>query len=251
MTTPSTSPRLLVVEDDDEMRAALSLYLEDEGYAVTLAEDGTAGCEAALAVPGYDLVILDAKLPERDGFAVLNEMRTKGVQTPVLMLTGLTKHEHKMQGFRLGADDYLTKPFATEELGARVEALLRRSTDAEADEARFTVGGLDVDLAAGTVRRDGQEVDLTDLEFKLLRYLLRHRGRTVTREQVLRDVWGLPANVETRTIDRHINALRDAMDGSTEEEWPIQSVYGVGYKMTSVEHQPEADRSAPSQAEAA
>jgi len=244
MSQNPNAPRLLIVEDDSEMSTSLMLYLESEDYQVTLAEDGETGREEATKLPGYDLIVLDAKLPDRSGFEVLRKARSEGVRTPVLMLTGLGDHEHKMRGFQLGADDYLTKPFATEELLARIDALLRREAEAFEESGTFDVGGLRVDIDAGTVTRDGSSVSLTDLEYALLEYLLRRRGRTSTREQILRDVWDLPANVETRTIDRHVNALRDVMDGDDENSWAIQSVYGIGYKLvgaTRIDEAPEAD----------
>jgi len=231
MPDPSKGPHLLLVEDDSELSTSLVLYLESEGYEVTLAEDGEAAQDRATRLPGYDLIILDAKLPDRSGFEVLRRAREEGVRTPVLMLTGLGGHEHKMRGFEVGTDDYLTKPFETEELLARIDALLRREAQATVEGGVFEVGGLRIDLEGDTVTRDGEAVDLTELEYSLLVYLLRRRGRTATREQILRDVWELPAAVETRTIDRHVNALRDVMDGKEEENWPIQSVYGIGYKL--------------------
>lgn len=231
MSTPATAPHILVVEDNVELSNGLMLYLESEGYRVTLTENGEEGLEEIRRLPGYDLVVLDAKLPDRSGFEVLRRARTEGVHTPVLMLTGLGDHEHKMRGFQMGADDYLTKPFATEELVARIEALLRREAQAIEETGTFRVGGLDVDIDSRSVTRDGEPVKLTDLEYALLEYLLRRRGRTATREQILRDVWDLPSEVETRTIDRHVNALRDVMDGEDETSWSIQSVYGIGYKL--------------------
>lgn len=227
--------RLLVVEDDPQMSTGLMLFLESEGYEVKLVGDGESGLREAVALPSFDLIILDAKLPERNGFEVLREIRAKGVSTPVLMLTGLGAHEDKMRGFELGADDYLTKPFSTDELIARIFAILRRAkAEPEGSDDTYQVGGLTVDLGAGTVKRDAADVELTDLEYKLLRYLILHHGRTATREQILRDVWKLPSNVETRTIDRHVNALRKIMDGEDEETWPIKSVYGIGYKLADV-----------------
>lgn len=231
MSDSARGPHLLLVEDDNELSTSLVLYLESEGYEVTLAENGTDAQEEATRLPGYDLIILDAKLPDQSGFEVLRTAREEGVRTPVLMLTGLGDHEHKMRGFQVGTDDYLTKPFETEELLARIDALLRREAKVEEEGGTFTVGGLRVDLDANEVTRDGTAVDLTDLEYKLLVYLLRRRGRTATREQILRDVWDLPSAVETRTIDRHVNALRDVMEGDGEESWAIQSVYGIGYKL--------------------
>lgn len=224
------------------MGTGLVLYLESEGFEVTLVSDGDEGLKKAVSLPGYDLIVLDAKLPGKSGFDILREMHTQGVDTPVLMLTGLGDHESKMHGYELGVDDYLTKPFSTEELLARVEAILRRTEEEKPDsEQVYHVGGLDVDLRTDTVTRDGEPVDLTDLEFRLLRYLVLHHGRTATREQILRDVWELPSNVETRTIDRHVNALRKVMDGEDEDTWAIKSVYGIGYKLVGVEEkQPEA-----------
>ena len=224
-------PSLLIVEDDSELSTSLLLYLESEGYEVTLAEDGETALTEATRLPGYDLIVLDAKLPDLNGFEVLRQAREDGVRTPVLMLTGLGDHEHKMRGFQVGADDYLTKPFETDELLARIDVLLRREAEAQEEGGIFEVGGIRVDLDNDEVTRDGAPVDLTGLEYKLLAYLLRRRGRTATREQILRDVWDLPTEVETRTIDRHVNALRDVMDGDAEDEWPIQSVYGIGYKL--------------------
>jgi DNA-binding response OmpR family regulator len=233
-------PSLLVVEDDSELSTSLLLYLESEGYEVTLAEDGETALSEATRLPGYDLIVLDAKLPDLNGFEVLRQARDDGVRTPVLMLTGLGDHEHKMRGFQVGADDYLTKPFETEELVARIDVLLRREAEADEEDGVFEVGGLRVDLDRDEVTRDGAPVDLTDLEYKLLVYLLRRRGRTATREQILRDVWDLPTEVETRTIDRHVNALRDVMDGEEEDAWPIQSVYGIGYKLEGAERAAES-----------
>lgn len=224
-------PHLLLVEDDEELSTSLELYLESEDYTVTLVENGTDAEEEATRLPGYDLIILDVKLPDQDGFEVLRQAREEGVHTPVLMLTGLGDHEEKMRGFQVGADDYLTKPFETEELLARIDALLRREAQVEVEGGVFDVGGLRVDLDAEEVTQDSEAVDLTDLEYELLAYLLRRRGRTATREQILRDVWDLPAAVETRTIDRHVNALRDVMGGDGEDSWAIQSVYGIGYKL--------------------
>ncbi len=236
MSDDFSSRRLLIIEDDPQLSIGLSLFLEAEGYKVALEVDGETGLRQAVSLPGYDLILLDAKLPDRSGFEVLREMRMQGASTPVLILTGLDEHEDIMRGFELGADDYLTKPFSTEELLARIHAILRRTqTVPEEASGRYRLGGLLVDLSKKTVTRDDTPIDLTDLEFKLLRYLILHRGRTATREQILRDVWKLPSTVETRTIDRHVNALRSIMDGDDEETWPIKSVYGIGYKLIGAE----------------
>ena len=228
-------PRLLIVEDDPQLSTGLMLYLESQGFDVTLVTNGNDGLDRARALPEHDLLVLDANLPGRSGFDILREIRGEGVHTPVLMLTGLGGHEDKMRGFELGADDYLTKPFSTEELLARVQAILRRRDARPIDRGVYKVGGLTVDLDQDQVTRAGEGVDLTDLEYRLLKYLIQHRGRTVSREQLLRDVWELPGDVETRTIDRHVNALRKVMDGVDEESWAIQSVYGIGYKLREAE----------------
>ena len=233
----SNALRLLVVEDDEQLCTGLKMYLESNDYAVDTAMDGDEGLERACSLPEYALVILDANLPGLSGFDILREMHNKGVNSPVLMLTGMGSHDDKMRGFELGADDYLTKPFSTEELLARVKAIAQRTErdPEELDgEGVFLVGGLQIDLGANSVTRDDEEVKLTDLEYRLFRYLLFHRGRTVSREQLLRHVWHLPSEVETRTIDRHVNALRKVMDGEDDNTWPIQSVYGIGYKLVGV-----------------
>ncbi len=232
MYADSPAERLLIVEDDPQLSTGLQLYLEAQGYDITVVNDGDSGLDQASSLPGFDMVVLDAKLPGKMGFDVLREMRSRGVSTPVLMLTGLGGHEDRMRGYELGADDYLTKPFSTEELLARVQVVLKRARPAE-DQTKGTydVGGLRVNLDTGEITRDGDPVELTDLEYRLLRYFIVYRGRTVSRKQLLRDVWNLPSEVETRTIDRHVNALRKVMDGTDEDTWAIRSVYGIGYKL--------------------
>lgn len=238
-------PSLLVVEDDQDLGVSLVKYLEAEGYEATLVEDGESALTEATRLPGYDLIVLDAKLPDLSGFEVLREARDDGVTTPVLMLTGLGDVDHKIRGFQVGADDYLTKPFETDELVARIDALLRRATEAVEEGGVFRVGDVRIDLDREEVTQEEEPVDLTDLEYDLLAYLLRRRGRTATREQILRDVWDLPADVETRTIDRHVNALRDKMGKKEEEEWPIRSVYGIGYKLEGAERIEDSPETAP------
>ncbi len=236
MNQKDDTPRLLIVEDDPELSTGLQLYLDAQGYDVTVVATGAEGLERAAALPSYDLLVLDGKLPGKSGFDILREIRSRGVSTPVLMLTGLGSHEDRMRGYELGADDYLTKPFSTEELLARVQAILRRAApDPTLATGTYAVGGLTVNLDDDRIERDGKPVELTDLEYRLLRYFIVHRGRTVSRKQLLRDVWNLPAEVETRTIDRHVNALRKVMDGEDEDTWPIRSVYGIGYKLVGAE----------------
>ncbi len=231
----STTERVLLVEDDPQLGTGLTLYLETEGFEADWASTGEKGLEKAEQLPGFDLIVLDAQLPGRSGFDVLRDLRARGVRTPVLMLTGLGSHEDRMRGFELGADDYLTKPFSTDELLARVQAILRRTQRSSSAMGVYEVGGIVVNLEKKEITTtQGDPIVLTDLEYQLLRYLVIHHGRTTTREQILRDVWNLPSDLETRTIDRHINAIRRVMEGEDEETWAIKSVYGIGYKLVGV-----------------
>ena len=227
-------PVVLVVDDEPETRKFVGTNLSAKGFRPLLAEDGSEALKLFGERP-IDLVLLDLSMPGPDGVEVCRAIRHQS-DVPIVILSGHSREIDKVNALDVGADDYLTKPFATEVLLARINAIVRR-TQAVPEETTglYQVGGLFVDLSAGTVTRDAALIDLTDLEFKLLCYLILHRGRTATREQILRDVWQLPSTVETRTIDRHVNALRSIMDGKDEETWPIKSVYGIGYKLVDVE----------------
>jgi DNA-binding response OmpR family regulator len=207
--------RVLVVEDNPDLAFGLRNNLEIEGYTVAVAESGTKGLAHAKA-ERPDLVILDLMLPEMDGYRVLRAMREAGLAMPVLILTARGEEADKVLGFRLGADDYVTKPFGVLELLARVAALLRRpALAAAADAARgehYHFADVEVDTAARTVRRAGQLVDVTPMEFDLLLALLKRRGAVVTRLELLREVWGYSSAVQTRTVDSHIAELRRKLD---------------------------------------
>jgi DNA-binding response OmpR family regulator len=225
--------RLLIVEDDPEMGMGLEKFFDLKGYDVVRVTNGEEALRKMRHLPAYDIVLLDVMLPEKDGFEVLREARDAGVDSPVIMLTVKGKDEDKLRGFELGADDYVTKPFDAEELAARVQAVIRRSRapDDAADQV-YSFGDVEVDLAAQTARRNGEDVDFTALEFEILDYFIQHRGRTVSRKQLLRDVWGISGDITTRTIDRHVASLRKKIEPDPTDPTYIKTVYGIGYKFT-------------------
>ncbi len=224
-------PRLLLVEDDPDLVMGLRDFFEAEGFDIDIAHTGTDALKRLVQVPPYDIVVLDVMIPERDGFDVLREARRQGVQTPVIMLTAKGSEEDKLHGFEVGADDYVTKPFSVEELLARVRAVLRRSTSpAQAPMEIYRIGDVEINFSNHTAFRRGEPLHLTALEFDIIRYLIEHRGRTVSRSQLLRDVWGIPGDVVTRTIDRHMASLRKKLEPDPDNPTYIQTVYGIGYK---------------------
>lgn len=228
------SPRILLVEDNEELAAGIRHNLELEGYEVRWAPDGDAGLEAARAEEP-DLLILDIMLPGRDGFQVLKELRSEGFRAPVLILTARGEEADKVRGFRLDADQYVTKPFGLLELLERVRALLRRRshgddvTGADADGViRF--GEVEVDPAARTVTRAGEEVSLTPRAFDLLLALVAHEGKVLSRQDLLRDVWGHLGAVVTRTVDSHVSELRQKLEDDPSDPDFIHTVWKVGYR---------------------
>ena len=227
--------RMLIVEDDPEMGMGLEDFFELKGYDVERAEDGEKGLQQITSLPPYDVVLLDVMLPEKNGFEILREARQGGVDSPVIMLTVKGKEKEKLQGFELGADDYVTKPFSAEELEARVKAVLERSrgTQEEEEMETFTFGDVEVDFEEHTAHREGEEIQFTALEFDILRYFIIHRGRTVSRKQLLRDVWGISGDITTRTIDRHVASLRKKIEPDPTAPKYIETVYGIGYKFVS------------------
>jgi len=222
--------RILVVEDEESLVMALRDRLESEGYAVTVANDGESGFEAATRQP-FDLVILDVSLPRKNGFDVCRDLRARGVQTPVLMLTARGQVIDRVLGLKLGADDYLTKPFDAAELLARIEALLRRSRTISASATDvYAFGPIHVDFRNAEVRRNGAPVDLSGLEFKLLRYFVDHRGALLTRDELLDKVWGYEAMPVTRTVDVHVASLRQKLERNASKPEYFVTVHGLGYK---------------------
>jgi DNA-binding response OmpR family regulator len=223
-------PRVLVVEDEAPMRMALEDVLTAAGYRVLVAPDGRTGLEAAVEEKP-DLVLLDVMLPKLDGLALCSELRRLGQATPVLMLTARGQVEDRVAGLDRGADDYLVKPFSTEELLARVRALLRRGQPRAAPPLVLVLGEVVVDLAKQTARRGGKAIHLTAREYAMLRLLAESRGEPVSRERFLDRVWGYTAFPTTRTIDTHMAALRAKIEADAERPRWITTVHGVGYRL--------------------
>jgi two-component system, OmpR family, alkaline phosphatase synthesis response regulator PhoP len=228
--------RILLIEDNRDLAFGLRNNLEIEGYEVETAEDGKAGLEA-FGRTNPDLLILDLMLPELDGFRVLRHLRQEGHSTPILVLTARGEEADKVRGLRMGADDYVTKPFGLLELLARVEALLRRAqARAGADSDALGIqrfGVIEVDPAARTVYRASQPVELTPKEFDLLLALLRARGAVVSRLQLMRKVWGYSAAVVSRTVDTHIAELRRKLEDNPASPRHIVTVHKTGYRIKS------------------
>jgi len=225
-----TRPRVLVVEDEAGLRLTLSDRLTSEGYAVETASDGEVGLASA-ATGAYDLIVLDVMLPRVNGFDVCRQVRQRGVATPILMLTARGQVVDKVVGLKLGADDYLTKPFETIELMARLEALLRRRPAGPSpggDTYRF--GDVVVDVRRAEVTRGGRQVDLSAREFKLLRHFIEHRGATLSRDELLAEVWGYDEMPLTRTVDVHVAGLRQKLEANPKLPEYILTVHGLGYK---------------------
>ncbi len=221
--------RILIVEDDNAMSIALRDGLQYEGHTVMLATDGRAAL--SLAESGEpDIVILDVMLPSMSGLDVCRQIRSSGNDVPIIMLTARGQEVDKVLGLKLGADDYVTKPFSFRELTARMEAILRRQTRDEQPGDQFRFGDVEVDFNGLRASKAGRPVDLTPREFKLLRQFISNRGRVLTRDKLLGAVWGYSVVPVTRTVDMHIAKLRKKIEDDPEEPTLIVTVHGVGYK---------------------
>ena len=223
---------VLFVEDEEALQMTVGDRLRKEGYAVDCAANGDEGFEKATQLP-FDLIILDVMLPRRDGFDVCRGIREAGLITPILMLTARGQTNDKVSGLKIGADDYVTKPFNMLELMARVEALMRRAPIRPADPPQTGAadfGSIHVDLVGTEATRDGKPVSLSAREFQLLRYLLEHRGATLSREELLKQVWGYSADMYTRTVDVHVASLRQKLEDDPRQPKFILTVQGLGYK---------------------
>lgn len=219
--------RVLVVEDDADVAASLRASLTADEHDVEIASDGEQGRDMALA-GGYDVIVLDRMLPKKLGVEVVRELREQGVSTPVLILSALHEEDHRVEGLDAGANDYLGKPFSTRELQARVRALWHgRNRDAV---TRLQVGDLEMDLLARTVKRDGKKLDLQPREFRLLEYLMRNAGETVTRKMLLENVWDYHFDPQTNVIDVHISRLRSKIDREFGQSL-LHTVRGSGYRL--------------------
>lgn len=222
--------KILLVEDEPGLIITLTDRLTSEGYSVETASDGELGFERGLNEV-FDAIILDVMLPRKNGFDVCRDLRQKNVQTPIIMLTARGQVVDKVVGLKLGADDYLTKPFEVLELLARIEALLRRApATAVSSPDTYQFGPVHVDFRRVEVDRDGETVELSSLEFKLLHYLIDHRGTVISRDQLLDEVWGYDAMPSTRTVDVHVAWLRQKIEVNPRRPQFILTVHGLGYK---------------------
>jgi DNA-binding response OmpR family regulator len=219
---------ILLVEDQDALRTTLSDRLRGEGYVVETAKDGQEGLEKVTSSP-FDLLILDVMLPYRSGFDLCRDIRQSGLATPILFLTARNEIVDKVVGFKLGGDDYLTKPFESAELIVRIEALLRRAP-VQTGRGVHQVGNLRVDFARKEVIRDGKPIHLSGREFQLLRYFIERAGKTISRAELLRAVWGYDASAYTRTVDVHVFSLRQKLEEEPSRPELITTVAGVGYR---------------------
>jgi two-component system response regulator MtrA len=224
--------RVLIVEDNANLAFGLTRSLESEGYNVESAEDGVRGLEMARTT-NPDLVVLDLMLPGMDGYTILKKLRSEGKDVPVLILTARGEEADKVFGFRLGADDYVTKPFSLSELLARVQAILRRVKSAERrdGEAVEEFGDVQINTLARSVKKSETEIALTPKEFDLLLALVRRRGAVASRLELLKEVWGHQAEVMTRTVDIHIAELRRKLEDDASTPKHILTVWKAGYRL--------------------
>jgi len=228
--------RVLIIEDEPGLVLALTQRLTSEAYIVETANDGETGL--ARAMPGaFDIILLDLMLPLKGGFDICRDLRQHRIRTPIIMLTARGQVVDKVQGLELGADDYLTKPFAMAELLARMEALLRRSTaDSSAPIVSkpisdvYQFGAFCIDFRQTTVTRNNEPIDISAKEFKLLRYLIQHFGHTISRDELLNEVWGYGTETATRTVDVHISLLRQKIEENPKSPKTVITVHGFGYK---------------------
>jgi DNA-binding response OmpR family regulator len=223
--------RILLVEDEPQMQRGLRDNLEFEGHEVTIEGDGSSGLQTLLRGT-FDLVILDVMLPHMSGFDIVRKSREKGVRTPILMLTAKGEEIDKVLGLELGADDYVTKPFGLHELIARVNALLRRATPTGAgNDTVMKLGDVIVNFASYTGSKDGKEFIMTPKEFEILKYLWQHRNETVSRDDLLTNVWGYDESVTTRTVDNFVLKLRQKIEDDPAHPRIILTIHGTGYKL--------------------
>ncbi len=227
------SSRILLVEDEPGLSLTLTDLLEGEGHQVETAADGIAGLEKGSS-GDFDLIILDVMLPGKSGLDVCRELRQKGCDTAILMLTAKAQVVDRVVGLKLGADDYLAKPFDPSELLARVESLLRRVPKKKRIPiAQFEFGNVSADFAQGQVHKRGELVTMAAKELQLLRYLIDRRGTVVSREELLQNVWEYQADVSSRTIDVHVAWLRQKLEDNPQNPRFIHTVRGVGYRFTA------------------
>ena len=225
--------KILLIEDEAGLILTLTDRLRSEGFTVTSATDGEAGLSLASS-ENFDLIILDVMLPKKNGLDVCRDLRQKNISTPVLMLTAKGETIDKVLGLKLGADDYLTKPFEVIELLARIEALLRRSPNTNQNSTEnFRFGDVSIDFKCAEVTKNNQPIELSAIEFKLLQFLIENRGAVHSRDKLLDEVWGYDAMPTTRTVDVHVAWLRQKLEPNPKHPQFIQTVHGLGYKFNT------------------
>jgi DNA-binding response OmpR family regulator len=224
--------KILIIEDEESILMALADDLVLEGYEVASARDGLKGLSMAKE-KGHDLVILDIMLPKMDGFEVCKQLRQAGVTTPILMLTAKSQEIDKVLGLELGADDYVTKPFSPRELLARVKAILRRVKTTQEEFDIYNFGDVEIDFKKYEVKKKGQPVYLTTLEFSLIGFLIKHKDQVLDRSAILDGVWGEDVYVLSKTVDTHIGHLRKKIEDDPANPKHIIGVRGIGYKFTA------------------
>ena len=220
--------RILIAEDEPGIALGLEDDLKMEGYDVEVVGDGLTAARRAVET-AFDLIILDVMLPGKDGFEVCRQLRRGGLKTPILMLTAKALESEKVMGLELGADDYVTKPFGTRELRARIKALLRRRIH-EKDPESYRFGDVEVDFARGELRNHGAPVELTPIEFKLIGLFIRSRGRILSREQLLAGAWGIETFASDRVVDNHIANLRKKIEPDPVNPRYLRNLRGLGYR---------------------
>lgn len=227
------SARILLVEDEPGLVLTISDLLATEGYEVESAADGEAGLLKA-STRSFEVVILDVMLPKKNGFDVCRELRQRGIDVAILMLTAKTQVADRVLGLKLGADDYLNKPFDPAELIARVQALLRRvQKENRIPVKSFRFGDVEVDFERARLLKSGQPVNMAGKELQLLQYLIHHRGRVVPREEILQNVWEYASDVTSRTIDVHVAWLRQKLEANPQHPQHIHTIRGKGYRFSA------------------
>ncbi|MET3928943.1 response regulator transcription factor [Lysobacter soli] len=222
--------RVLLIEDDPHTAAFIGKGLREDGHTVEHAGDGKQGLFLA-TTESFDAIVLDRMLPALDGLVLLQTLRGAGNRTPLLLLTALGEVDHRVEGLRAGADDYLVKPFAYSELSARLDSIVRREREqAQREPTRLSVGDLELDLLGRDARRAGKRIELQPREFRLLEYLMRQAGRVVTRTMLLEAVWDYHFDPQTNVIDVHISRLRQKIDHGFERPL-LHTVRGAGYRL--------------------
>lgn len=228
--------RLLVVEDDNLICTLVIDYFRSKEYTVTTVSDVETASQYLSQPPGYDVVLLDLTLRGKDGFALLEDVDWRQTETALLVVSARDGLEDRLRAFRLGADDYLIKPFALEELEARIKAVHRRRQVPSAESSHvFDLNGLTINFAANTCYVNDQRISLTSLEFEILKYLAQNRGRVVPREELRKEVWSTPEDVALRTIDRHVAKIRRKLEPDSMTPTYLQTIYGKGYQFAAAE----------------